>query len=400
MILKGLFIKNYHTQTQVKDVKKYQTQVFHTSIENLINLSLQTLILNLFVLTLIFLGLVKYLKYLDMSFLYIWYISGASIVLLRIIHTIKWRQNLLKNIDFNIKLYTLGAFLSGLVWAATILLYSTELPLPLQIFILITLVGMPTASLSTNGNYFPVYLAYSLPQLFALVFWSLFMVTELDIYFLFIALSYSVLVLSTAYKLQTYLKQAIASNLMNIDLVKDVHEINAELTQFAYLDALTEIPNRRYFIENASKKLKTTNSQTNKTLVFMLLDLDKFKQTNDTLGHQAGDEYLIETAKRLQNFSADKSNSSCARLGGDEFIVCYEINNKKQAALDAETLIASIKQPIHFKDDIITPGSSIGIAFSPDQGHNISTLLGHADKAMYKAKSKGGNTYYFNEEVI
>lgn len=396
IILQGVFIKSFHTQTQVKDIEKYQSQIFHTSIENLINLSLQTLILNLFVLTLIFLGLNQYL---DNPSIYTWYIFGEGIIVLRILHTLKWRQNLLNNLNLNIKLYTLGAFLSGLIWASIVLFYTMELPLTLQVFIIITLVGMPTASLSTNGNYFPVYLAFSLPQLFALVYWSLFVVHELNLYFLLIAFSYSYLVISTAYKLQSYLQQGIASNLMNIDLVKDVHEINTELTQFAYLDVLTEIPNRRYFIENTTKKLKIIKAQANKHLTFMLLDLDKFKETNDTLGHQAGDKYLIEIAKRLQKFSEDKSNALVARLGGDEFIICYELDNKKQATQDAKTLIELIKQPIHIKEDVITPGTSIGIASYPDQGNNIGTLLGRADKAMYRAKSNGGNTFFYCQEV-
>ena len=176
---------------------------------------------------------------------------------------------------------------------------------------------------------------------------------------------------------------------------EDITERALNEKKIAYLaqhDLLTGLANRALFsekLEEAAKRLK--RHSTNFTV--LMLDLDKFKAVNDTLGHPAGDQLLVEVARRLQ--SSLRDTDVVARLGGDEFAIIQE-NEKNQsdgAVALARKIIALIEQPFDIHGHRVGVGTSIGIAFAPEHGSDAETLLQKADVALYAAKSGGRNDF-------
>jgi diguanylate cyclase (GGDEF)-like protein len=166
-----------------------------------------------------------------------------------------------------------------------------------------------------------------------------------------------------------------------------------KLLAAAERDGLTKLINRACFIDNLEALLGETQSGRCATAM-LLIDLDKFKQANDTLGHQVGDEILLQVAGRLCGFI--NSRGFVGRLGGDEFgVVLDQIANKDELAALAEQLIAYIGAPYEIGGLKVSIGSTIGIAIAPEHGTAVDQLVRNADLALYSAKSRGGNQHRF-----
>ncbi|GAB3428057.1 EAL domain-containing protein [Massilia solisilvae] len=158
-------------------------------------------------------------------------------------------------------------------------------------------------------------------------------------------------------------------------------------------DSLTDLPNRVLLLDRVQQAL-AANRRQHKQFALMFLDLDRFKQINDTLGHQAGDTVLKEVARRLTG--CVRGVDTVSRLGGDEFVVLLaDIGGVDQAAHVAGTVLQALSRPISLDGQEITPSVSIGIAICPSDGHEAVTLLHHADVAMYHAKQHGRNEFRF-----
>ncbi len=166
----------------------------------------------------------------------------------------------------------------------------------------------------------------------------------------------------------------------------------AHIQKLAHFDALTELPNR--VLLNDRITLALSAAQRNRTsLAVMFVDLDHFKNVNDTLGHRIGDALLIEVAKRMK--TVVREDDTVSRLGGDEFIFVLPGSDVDGAAHVAEKLLETVAQRymIEQYELVITP--SIGIAIYPNDGENFEALSQCADIAMYRAKRDGRNTYRF-----
>lgn len=173
--------------------------------------------------------------------------------------------------------------------------------------------------------------------------------------------------------------------------------IEGHLEHMALHDTLTGLPNRKLLEERLRQDLARCQRQ-GERLAVMFLDLDKFKQVNDTLGHDVGDQLLIDTAGRLK--SCLREGDTVARLGGDEFLVVLaDITVPNDVATVARKIIAQLAQPFHFQDKESHIGTSIGIALFPDHGKDPETLLKHADVAMYAVKKRGRNDYCVFSDV-
>jgi diguanylate cyclase (GGDEF)-like protein/PAS domain S-box-containing protein len=174
--------------------------------------------------------------------------------------------------------------------------------------------------------------------------------------------------------------------------------IEKELEYMAYYDPLTGLPNRLLFKDRLESELKSCQRFDNHCAV-LFLDLDRFKLINDTLGHTAGDELLIEVARRIEQ--SVRSNDTVARLGGDEFtLLLSQLKNPDAAAGVAQNLIEQLAQPITLQDNPLRVGASIGIAIYPEDGDNFTTLTRHADAAMYEAKAQGRGQYRFFSDYM
>jgi diguanylate cyclase (GGDEF)-like protein/PAS domain S-box-containing protein len=167
----------------------------------------------------------------------------------------------------------------------------------------------------------------------------------------------------------------------------------ARLQTLAYTDTVTHLPNRPWLIEHLRQQLDDARA-TGATIGVLFLDLDRFKDINDTLGHESGDRLLEIIGKRLSN--AIRSGDCVARMGGDEFVVLALDSPDVQAlAVLAERIITAVEEPVHMggMEQFVT--TSIGVASYPADGEDAETLVKHADVAMYRAKDRGRNTYQF-----
>jgi len=166
----------------------------------------------------------------------------------------------------------------------------------------------------------------------------------------------------------------------------------------AYHDGLTALPNRSLFNKLLSQAISQAQRY-QRTLAVAFIDLDRFKQLNDTLGHEAGDQLLKEVANRLKACLRD--SDTVARLGGDEFVVLMtEINDGRYAATVAQKIIASIARPFALLGQDFRVTASIGISTYPKDGLDEVTLTKNADIAMYQAKEEGRNSYQFYSEKL
>ncbi len=165
------------------------------------------------------------------------------------------------------------------------------------------------------------------------------------------------------------------------------------LTYLAQNDTLTGLPNRALLLDRLGQAI--TRAERRGTLVgVMLVDLDRFKEINDSLGHSAGDAVLKEVAGRIRR--ALRDSDTVARLGGDEFCVVLEdCENREKAAIAAAKLRRILDEPIPAESGEMFTAASIGLAVYPEDGESIEDLIKHADIAMYDAKREGGNAYRF-----
>ncbi len=172
----------------------------------------------------------------------------------------------------------------------------------------------------------------------------------------------------------------------------------AEIAYRANYDALTGLPNRNLLAERLGQALKQARREHARVAV-MFVDLDFFKEVNDTLGHAVGDRLLQAVAERMRH--CVRETDTIARQGGDEFVVLLaDVRETSDAALVAEKIIAQLAAPFQLDDHEIHIGASIGITLFPDDGRDVETLFRNADLAMYRAKDGGRNNAQFFEQTM
>jgi diguanylate cyclase (GGDEF)-like protein len=166
----------------------------------------------------------------------------------------------------------------------------------------------------------------------------------------------------------------------------------------AYHDGLTGLPNRSMFSKALSQSISEAHRYERRIAV-VFLDLDRFKQINDTLGHEAGDQLLKEVAARLEGCVRD--SDTVARLGGDEFVVLLpELEDPRYAAVVAQKILAAAAIPFSLMGQEFRVTASIGISTYPQDGLDEQTLTKNADIAMYQAKAEGKNNFQFYSEKL
>ncbi|MBL4941400.1 MAG: EAL domain-containing protein [Colwellia sp.] len=166
-----------------------------------------------------------------------------------------------------------------------------------------------------------------------------------------------------------------------------------ELRYLANYDHLTDLPNRSLLLERIKHAMGTSQRQQSSIALFFI-DLDRFKQVNDSLGHDCGDMLLVEVSRRLSELL--RVDDTVARIGGDEFVVLLEsFRSPTHLGQVAQKIITAVEQPVLLQDHEVSIGASIGIAVYPDDASDSSALLRHADVAMYHAKQLGRNTFQF-----
>ncbi|MGF1748643.1 EAL domain-containing protein [Vibrio cionasavignyae] len=176
---------------------------------------------------------------------------------------------------------------------------------------------------------------------------------------------------------------------------KELEVSRDQLKKYAFNDSLTNLPNRRMFIEQSTHAL-TLAERSEKVLAILFLDLNRFKHVNDSLGHDFGDQLLIEVAN---NFNRNLRKSDVlARFGGDEFTILLEnLTSVEQAIVISKKLILGLRTPIKIDNESLIISTSIGIATYPKDGDNVHDLIRAADTAMYKAKETSAGYFCYSD---
>ncbi|UTH74183.1 EAL domain-containing protein [Chromobacterium sp. IIBBL 290-4] len=180
--------------------------------------------------------------------------------------------------------------------------------------------------------------------------------------------------------------------------ISQIKRSESELEQLAHYDSLTRLPNRLLFLSRLDHALLNAKREHRRVAV-MFIDLDNFKQINDTRGHSAGDTLLIEVAERLT--ACLRTNDTVARIGGDEFVVVLENQKADYPVIDvANKIVQSCNQPFWLGGQEMMVTCSLGISMYPRDGLDAETLMRNADTAMYQAKAEGKGCFRFYTEEL
>lgn len=201
-------------------------------------------------------------------------------------------------------------------------------------------------------------------------------------------------------KANVFLEKRIAER--TEELVEEIErrkKIEEKLYHDAHHDNLTGLPNRAMFTARVEQAIAQRKQDHTHKFAVLFIDLDRFKNINDTLGHSAGDQFLLEVSQRLR--SVVKHNDLIARIGGDEFVILLDnVNSLDEPITVAERIIQHMRAPFVLDHQEHFSGASIGIAISRDISESVDRLLRDADAAMYEAKSTGRGRYVVFDDTI
>ncbi len=173
--------------------------------------------------------------------------------------------------------------------------------------------------------------------------------------------------------------------------ITEMVESEEQIRKMAFFDQLTGMPNR-FLLQDRFQQAAAAAVRNGRKVGVLFIDLDKFKEVNDLLGHDAGDEVLRRVSVRFCDCL--RGNDTLSRIGGDEFVALLcDIESPSEIGVVAERIINVQAVPLKIDRQEVATGSSIGIAVYPDDGDDLETLLKKADIAMYTAKSAGRNRY-------
>ncbi|MDR4887671.1 EAL domain-containing protein [Fredinandcohnia sp. QZ13] len=196
-------------------------------------------------------------------------------------------------------------------------------------------------------------------------------------------------------KLKELFQESIEMNLILREQTTRLKESEDKLHKLAFYDSLTYLPNR-YFFQNYVREQIRLNVDHEIAIIF--IDLNQFKQINDTLGHDAGDMLLKATGNKLKKLQSD--NRQVFRLGGDEFVVVHSVEKKEEVNETLDLIVKEFSSYFTIAGQIHYITASVGVSMYPEDGEDLDTLVKYADIAMYISKEKGGNTVQFFDESM
>ncbi|KRA83903.1 putative bifunctional diguanylate cyclase/phosphodiesterase [Altererythrobacter sp. Root672] len=180
--------------------------------------------------------------------------------------------------------------------------------------------------------------------------------------------------------------------------VTEQRESDEKIAYLARYDTLTGLPNRLMLTEALGEAMRFAD-QWRSRCAFLMIDLDRFKSVNDSLGHQVGDRLLAQVSQRLKSVIGE--NEQCGRLGGDEFaIVISDASTEGAVARVAEAVIEALSQPYDVDNHKLYIGASVGSAVCPKDGNTVEMLMRNADLALYRAKDEGGGLHFRYEPSL
>lgn len=342
----------------------------------------------------------------SLSSVYAWYGLFLIVTFLRILlvnrflkaksfqaHLTKWSN-----------LFILGVLLSGIIWGlvGTPLLFPQDVEQ--QALIMIILAGVCAGSVPAFSAIRCAGLVFLIPALLPLII--TFIVTQTFIHLLLVITltAFLLYLILLSFRAHQMIKNSLQLQFENDSLIIDLSDaknrlelMNKSLKQDATHDPLTHVANRSLFEASCEASIRSAkNAHT--ILAILYMDLDGFKNVNDTYGHDAGDQLLVIVVSRVKRIL--RSQDTLSRLGGDELAIVLENMENIQAIADiAERIREAICVPITLDKIEVQVHVSIGIAIYPTDGEDMNTLLRVADRAMYYVKDHGGNNYHFNVQL-
>lgn len=290
-------------------------------------------------------------------------------------------------------IYIVGTCLSGFVWGALSLLYQADWQSAHQIILFALYTGITAASFNTNSPYFVAFPAFYLPAVGCLSLVVLSLPGSASIQLWLLLLIYTAVMYFSALKFHDRLASSLEIRFENERLAKQLVESNDQLARLADMDALTGIANRRAldrYLETEWNRLCRSGNP----LSLLFVDVDFFKQYNDTYGHEGGDQCLVRIAELLRN-QVQRAGELVARFGGEEFAVVLPESDEAHARVVAEGIrrgLETLQLPHQGSRIGKTLTLSIGGAtVIPNQTLAIDSLRLAADEALYAAKNHGRN---------
>lgn len=196
-------------------------------------------------------------------------------------------------------------------------------------------------------------------------------------------------------KISELFQESTKMNHLLSEQTEMLKESEEQLHCLAFYDGLTTLPNRHFFYKYVNELIESDPLQ---RLAIMFLDLNQFKQINDTLGHDTGDKLLQQTANKLKTLKNE--SREVFRLGGDEFVIVSQINQKEEVSSTVDSIIQLFSDYFVIQGCTLYITASVGVSFYPDDGKDLNTLVKFADIAMYISKEKGGNIVQFFDESM
>lgn len=372
---------------------------------------------------------------------------SVGIVTFSILRIIVSNHYLTKNIyklDNYLKAHIFLTLGIGIIWAIYEFMQHRPSDEALRNIVFLINFGLIAGSITTLSTYRSAYLAYMLPQ--AIAIFSVFIIlnTENSYYMAFAFFIFMALMISTSFNINRSHKKEIELTINNKRLINDLNseiavreEVQFELEQnkhalenkviertrelidinlnlekviskkdkaeqslqyLAYHDELTGLPNKNLLVDRVNQSIKIS-ARDNQKMAILFLDLDRFKNINDSLGHAIGDELLQQVSDRL--YKTLRRHDTVSRNGGDEFVVVLEkLKNSNEAIHVAKKVINCLTDTFDIHSHKIHIGASIGISIYPTDGDTPLTLLQNADTAMYRAKKAGGNQLQFYDKSM
>ena len=377
-------------------------------------------------------------------------ILSASITILSVIRIIFSNKYLKKknrsNLRTHLRLHFILTSLIGIGWGLIALMQlSQENQLIINIVFLMNF-GLIAGSIATLSSWLPTYLAYMLPQVSA-VFSVFIYQTSLHSYYYYMSVSllfFTAIMISTCYSVNRSKINELKLTLRNKDLIDDLsdeivqreniqilledskrgleekieertkelviinknlqseikekQQVEVNLEYMAYHDELTGLPNKSLLIDRMEQSIESANRY-EKQLGVLFLDLDRFKNINDSLGHAIGDKLILEVSRRL--LKTIRKEDTVSRYSGDEFaILIQRMSSSEEAILVANKIIKNLTKIFEIDSHKVHIGASIGISIYPSDADTPTELLRNADTAMYRAKTSGGNRLQFYDESM
>jgi diguanylate cyclase (GGDEF)-like protein len=275
--------------------------------------------------------------------------------------------------------FLLGAFASGVAWgAAAVVLFPPD-SLPHQVFVSFVIAGMVAGAVATLSPVMAAFALFAVPALAPVALQFLLREGPLHFPMSFMAVLFGLAIMTVARHVNGTMRENLRMSQRNVEL--------------AHFDALTGLPNRLMFAQSLDHALQRAR-RNDSLLALLFVDVDRFKNVNDALGHDAGDHLLREVALRMRN--ALRASDIVARFGGDEFIVVLEdLPEAAYAASVAAKLLDTLAEPMHIEGQEFHVTASIGIATCPQDARDARTLQKNADVAMFRAKAQGRNGFCF-----